>query len=434
MDSSANTWQSRPSKPFGLVRGESDPISYSCRCASNEKGGSVLLFYRYWSNEPKLPQELMLFASDVNALANWHREICRKYHLGGKLRIAREGFNITVAGTKENIHSYMDECSSHWSFVDLSLHTGDAKSQFFKPSNGCACVFNNVANVRVAAEITPMGVEGYLPQDWNKIESLEPKEFHQKCYEGKTLLFDARNHYESKIGYFIDPHTGDPAIRPPIRRFSQWPHYVKQHAQDIGNEKSQIMLYCTGGIRCEKAARWMQENIPESNKPKICTLKGGIAAYLAWMEVEIENRRQQPEDSLFKGRNYVFDARGSVGLPEATETVSCCHSCEQSTINLSKCQSKRCHLVLVVCLDCIHNDVRCCQDCKDIDEGEESRTSVAGARPICTCEKERESLLWGGEQRKKSKNKRRKNGTGDLAELGTRESIGIRVKILKTAA
>jgi predicted sulfurtransferase len=396
------------SKAFGLVQGESDPISYTCTCGAGEKGGSVLLFYRYWSNYPKLPPELRDSACDAEALADWHRELTAKYSLGGKIRIAREGFNITVAGTRGEIESYINECCDHWSFSGISLDTEYSKNEFFKPSEGCACVFNKVASVRVAAEITPMGVEGYLPQKWDNIESLSPSEFHQRCHQEHIVLLDVRNHYESKIGYFIDPHSGEAAIRPPIRRFSQWPQYVKHNANAFNGEGGkQIMTYCTGGIRCEKAVRWMQEDTQASQgiNSKVCTLKGGISAYLSWMESEIASGQKQPSDSLFKGRNYVFDARGSIGLPQTgdqpPEPISQCHYCTRPSGQLSKCRSKGCHLVLVVCLDCNEEDVRCCVSCQHMDDSAALGGLKVGPRGICECEREREMLLWGGEHIKR---------------------------------
>ncbi|KAF2671516.1 hypothetical protein BT63DRAFT_353593, partial [Microthyrium microscopicum] len=327
-------------------QGQSDPITYSCSCKAAERGGEVLLFYRYWTNDPQLPLELRDLA----------------YSLGGKIRVASEGYNVTVAGTKDEIESFIEECCSHWSFTGLSLGTKEARDRFFKPSEGCACVFNRVANVRVAAEITPMGIQDYLPQDWNIIESLSPEEFHQRCHEENALLLDVRNHYESRIGYFVDPHNGEAAIRPQIRRFSQWPQYLKNAGVFDPNGK-QILTYCTGGIRCEKAVRWMKENTTQS--APVSTLKGGVAAYLAWMDDEISSGRKQPSESLFKGRNYVFDARGSTSLSHGPEPVSTCHICGQSSSQLNKCQSKGCHLVLVVCLDCSDKDIRCCSSCKE---------------------------------------------------------------------
>jgi predicted sulfurtransferase len=382
-----------------LDRGQSDPIAYTCTCPASSIGGTVLLFYRYWSNIPQLPSQEVEKTKDLESLAAWHKDLTEKYNLTGKIRIAIEGYNVTVAGTSPEIDGYIRHCCQHWSFAGLPLDTEKDQQLFFKPSNGCPCVFGPqmTANIRITSEITPMGIEGYAPIDWGNVEALLPEEFHKRCYEEKSLLLDVRNIYESRIGYFIDPHTGEPAVRPPIRRFSQWPQYIEHHLQDVGGEQKQVMTYCTGGIRCEKATRWMQEKIGSQRGQKVCTLQGGIAAYLTWMDEEIKQGRKTPAESLFRGRNYVFDARGSVGLSINTpvEPVSRCHVCAAPSDNLSKCSSKGCHLILVVCPACEKKDPRCCQSCRDMDAEVPLSTRP---RPMCMCESEREEELWGGQR------------------------------------
>jgi predicted sulfurtransferase len=383
-----------------LGRGESDPTSYTCSCPATEVGGSVLLFYRYWSNTPQLPDKHAEKAGKPELLADWHRELTVRHNLRGKFRIAKEGYNITVGGTKAEIDEYIKLCLEHWSFDGLQLDTEEARLLFFKPSDGCACVFapDGAANVRVRAEITPMGVEGYLPRDWGEVIGLSPEEFHRKCHEEETLLVDMRNHYESRIGYFVSPLTGDSALRPAIRRFSQWPQYLKRH-KDItaGGQHRYIMTYCTGGIRCEKGARWMHENLEHEPREKIYTLHGGIAAYLTWMDEEIRQGRKEIVDSLFRGRNYVFDARGSTGLSSPMEPVAKCHVCAVPTDSMSKCRSKGCHLILVLCSKCDEGDARCCQNCYELDDDHwiPTREEKAPSRPMCACEQAREEKLWG---------------------------------------
>jgi predicted sulfurtransferase len=380
--------------------GKSDPISYTCSCSATEVGGAVLLFYRYWSNTPKLPPAHREKADKPELLAEWHRGLTVKLNLRGKFRIAKEGYNITVGGTRAEINEYMKLCLDHWSFDSLQLDTEEARLLFFKPSNGCACVFgpDEGASVRVTAEITPMGVEGYSPRDWGGVEALLPEEFHIRCHEEESLLLDMRNHYESRIGYFISPQTGEAALRPPIRRFSQWPQYLRRH-KDItkGGYHRHIMTYCTGGIRCEKGARWMHENLEQQTGEKIYTLHGGIAAYLTWMDEEIRQGRKQIGDSLFRGRNYVFDARGSTGLSSPMEPVGRCHVCTVPTESMSKCGSKGCHLILVICSKCDEGDSRCCPSCHDLDSDQltETRQGKGSRRPICACEQAREEQLWG---------------------------------------
>lgn len=419
------TLTSKAMRTFGLTPGQSDPISYTCSCSAGVEGGSVLLFYRYWANDPKLAETYISQTSDVDGLAAWHRTLVDKHHLGGKIRIAREGYNITIGGTIENISAYTASCCEHWSFSGLGLDVAKTWDAFFKPTPGCACAFGQICSIRVKAEITPMGVEGYLPSDWNMIESLSPDEFHKKCHEGSVALIDVRNHYESRIGYFVSPQSGVPALRPPIRRFSQWPQYVKQHMQQsqrsVPVEPTQIMTYCTGGIRCEKAVRWMQENTTQPEDAKIATLKGGITAYLTWMDEEIKAGRRNPEDSLFKGRNYVFDARGSIGPNIEGVPVAVCHTCKQASDRLSKCRSKYCHLVLVVCSGCEKGDPRCCQNCEDMDN--EAKATVYGKgtpRKMCDCESGRERELWGGKRVKVTKGSKLRTGKREELEPGER--------------
>jgi predicted sulfurtransferase len=209
-----------------LPPGSSDPISFSCTCtaSSDTSGGTILLFYRYFAAPPSLLRNTLSRDIDIQELAAFHSKITQKFHLGGNIRVGREGFNITVGGTKDEIESYMKECMSHWSFLGLGLDTEEKRYQFFKPTGGgCSCSFGgSPASVRITMEITPMGVTNYIPEAWDAIESLEPAEFHERCWaDENNVLIDVRNHYESRIGYFVNPKTGEGAVRPGIRRFSQ---------------------------------------------------------------------------------------------------------------------------------------------------------------------------------------------------------------------
>lgn len=321
-------------------------------------------------------------------------------------------FQVTVGGTRKDIAGYIQTLVSHWTFSNLSLDTSEAQDKFFKPTPGCACVFPGGCNVRICSEITPMGVTNYAPESWNSVVSLAPPDFHARCLSASkdTLLLDVRNHYESRIGYFVFPVTGEAALRPPIRRFSQFPQYVKSHLDELkaGNEggRREILSYCTGGIRCEKGVRFLYDQLkPGVESPKVYTLHGGIAAYLTWVDEEIVAGRMKAEDSLFKGQNYVFDARGSMGLgaSEVREVVAECHACGRKENRLGKCASKGCHLVLVLCEECEENSVRCCRSCGNLDAG------AKVPRKMCDCEREREEMLWAG-RKKAPKQKAIKKG------------------------
>jgi predicted sulfurtransferase len=484
--------------PPSLLPDSSDPLTYICSCSvsNGSSSGLVLLFYRYYASPPSLPPSIHQDPSNTPAsLAAFHSTLASTLQLGGKVRIAPEGFNITIGGTSSSIQTYITTLLTHWSLASLGLSTEAERNAFFKPSPGCACVFAGKANVRVCAEITPMGVTDYEPVSWEAVESLSPAEFHNRCMADdqpgrKTTLLDVRNHYESRIGCFVD-RNGTMAVRPGIRRFSQWPGWVGRNLDRLSKnegseggggreggevaergEERQILTYCTGGIRCEKGVRFMQESLalqaatqnPHQDhhppKPRIATLKGGIAAYLTWVDAEISAGRMMSSDSLFKGRNYVFDARGWTSLSTVeTKPISTCHICSAVSDRLDKCHSDGCHLVLVVCEMCAGQDPRCCRDCKEMaaeisisismlsgkgeeldgaEIMEEIRPCKTRMRTICECEKAREWELWGGEKivvpklqrlaKGKRKGKEKERGEGLKAK--GRLDLDIRVKVI----
>jgi predicted sulfurtransferase len=399
-------------------RDTSDPISYTCTCPASSSGGQVLLFYRYWNNSPQLPAPHPSKTEDTEALALFHSSLASKLCLGGKFRIAREGFNITLGGTQSSISKYIEECCAHWSFTGLHLTTPEARDSYFKPTPGCGCAFGGKASVRVTTEITPLGITNYSPSSWSNVVSLSPAEFHALCEKGQIPLIDVRNHYESRIGYFVTG-TGAVAVRPPVRRFSQWPGYVARHVlgNEIFNAKKgrAIATYCTGGIRCEKGARWMQEAFAkegDGGNAEVYTLDGGIVAYQAWMSEEIKAGRKKPEESFFKGKNYVFDARGAIATDGGTGgKVAKCHGCGKAEDRLGKCQRIGCHLVLVVCEACeMGGGVACCEDCWGDDKLQQDEGSKW--RSLCKCERDREKLLWGGGGAKIGHSKLKQNTRG----------------------
>ena len=384
----------------------SDPVTYTCICPARLERGSVLLFYRYWANTPILPSLHTPKTLEPQVLANFHRQLTSQLHLGGKFRISPEGFNITLGGTGTAIEQYIEACCAHWSFAGIDLSTPKARDVYFKPTPGCACAFRGKASIRITAEITPLGITNYAPSSWSNVISLPPAEFHSLCQKGEVPLIDVRNHYESRIGYFVTGN-GTVAVRPAVRRFSQWPGYVMRHVlgNDVYKKPEGIATYCTGGIRCEKGARWMQETLVREGDGKdtpVYTLHGGIVAYQSWMQEEIKEGRKTPEDSFFKGSNYVFDARGAIGAQDA---VSTCHGCGEPEDRLGKCVVPGCHLVLVVCEGCEQRgDIHCCEDCHQIDR--EQQAMISKNRRMCKCESDREISLWGDGGARLSQGKR----------------------------
>lgn len=352
----------------------------------------MLLFYRYFEAEPELlPVELSEIVGDfANDMAQFQRKLCTGLDIKGKLRFGIEGFNITLFVLKRHLAAYTKACMGHWSFAKLDLSTEEKQNAFFKPSPSCKCAFQTLS-IKTVEEITPF--HRAVPFD-EVLIYLHPEEFHERLLTQASdcILLDARNHYESRLGSFESPLTE--TVLPPTRRFSELPPYLKNTSSRF-KEVPGIYTYCTGGIRCEKSARFIAGVMREAsdlNTP-VYTLRGGINAYLTWMDDEIRSGRRNMSESLFKGRNYVFDGRGHIGLQtEATSGGRACAGCAQPTWSLGQCKGFGCHLDLLVCGECVESKggAWCCSSCKDVSEAAVARGRRKGN---CECEMQRAKRL-----------------------------------------
>ncbi|KAJ3014724.1 thiosulfate sulfurtransferase (rhodanese)-like domain-containing protein 2 [Thoreauomyces humboldtii] len=362
-------------------KGSSDSVSLSCSCPA--KSGSVLLFYKYVKIE------------DPHVLASQQQDLCAKLELSGKLRISREGVNFTLAGNMADVHKYMQEMSNSPLLSDCDLGTSSADWEkrrriFFKPSEGCRHVFDGLS-VKVVKEVCPFDAS-YLPKDlvaprsFRPSTHLSPEEFHRAAVHAQLnpdthIILDTRNYYESSIGHFPSAHC------PPIRRFSSLPAYVSANKELF--EGKTVLTYCTGGVRCEKASRWIGENVPGIEN--VFMLDGGIHNYLEWAtDAERESGpSKETVRSLFRGANYVFDARQSLASASATP-ISDCTACATPTFEYTKCSSPGCHKIVIACAGCSSvQSLFCCGSCRD-------RIGLSGSVPrewSCSCEMDRRKRL-----------------------------------------
>jgi UPF0176 protein len=301
--------------------------------------------------------------------------------MSGKVRIATEGINATLAGSNQDIDTYLNWITTTQPFEDLEdlkldtpLLLSDSNSpryKFFKPSQGCIHVFSELS-IKYVDEICPLGrnsvILDKLAQPNHRHGKLSPADFHailSNRHQDNILLLDTRNYYESKIGHF------EGAITPPIRKFSQFPEYIDRNKDVIRGKK--ILTYCTGGIRCEKATAYMRQALPEDTE--IFMLDGGIHNYMEWCK---ENATQL-EDPIWQGKNYVFDARQSLSLNDKS-IVSKCQQCQHHWDQYKKCATIGCHLLVLSCDSCsaeAADRIYCCHDCNEKQTG------------LCSCESQR---------------------------------------------
>ena len=248
------------------------------------------------TTEPVLVAALYHFTPlpDFEILQAPIRAVCEENGVRGTLLLAAEGINGTIAGPDGGIGNVLAYLRSVPEFAGLE----------HKESRASEIPFNRM-KVRLKKEIVTMGVEGidplksvgtYVdPMDWNVLIS-----------DPGTVLIDTRNDYEVAIGKFRG------AIDPETKSFREFPDWIRSQGE-IG-DKPKIAMYCTGGIRCEKATAFLKAEGYEN----VFHLRGGILKYL----------EEVPEqDSLWEGSCFVFDERVSVdhGLREGPHIL--CHAC-----------------------------------------------------------------------------------------------------------
>ena len=177
-------------------------------------------------------------------------------------------------------------------------------------------------------------------------EYLSPEEFDRKMDEEDVLVVDVRNRYESELGYF------EKAIRPNVKTFRESLPVIKKSLQ--GEKDKTILMYCTGGIRCEKASAYLKSHGFKDVKQ----LQGGIINYTQKMS-------KLGKKSKFKGSNFVFDNRL---VEEITpDVLSFCHQCGLKSKRILNCENEICHLLFIQCESCAKRYGSFCgQECMDM--------------------------------------------------------------------
>ncbi|RYE02206.1 MAG: rhodanese-related sulfurtransferase [Sphingomonadales bacterium] len=219
---------------------------------------------------------------------------CRAQGVRGTLLIAPEGINGTIAGSDEGIGAVLAHIRALPGCADIEV----------KESRAPAMPFHRM-KVRLKREIVTMGQPDIDPLDTGHY--VAPEDWNALIAEPGTILIDTRNDYEVALGTFAgatDPHT---------RTFGEFPGWFRAHREEFG-EAPRVAMFCTGGIRCEKATAFLKaEGIDQ-----VYHLKGGILAYLEHVP---------PEQSRWEGDCFVFDERVTVkhGLePGAYELCRAC--------------------------------------------------------------------------------------------------------------
>ncbi len=212
----------------------------------------------------------------------------------GTLLLAREGLNGTISGTEEAIRLFVGWLQEDDRFKEIDYKLSYHQEQPFHRTK-----------VKLKKEIVTMGVDGIDP---NKVVGtyVDPKDWNDIISDPDTILIDTRNEYEYNIGTFEN------AINPHTETFREFPEYVESTLDSTTQKK--VAMFCTGGIRCEKASAYMKEKGFE----EVFHLKGGILKYLE----EVDQT-----DSMWSGECFVFDDRVAVNHDLEKGKYDQCHAC-----------------------------------------------------------------------------------------------------------
>ncbi len=289
------------------------------RLADEEFSRVTLSFYRYVNiEEPdNFRNELYKDFDELNIL--------------GRIYVAHEGINAQISIPEFNMGP----------FKDLLDHTAGLSDMPFKiavEDNGKS--FYKLI-VKVRNKIVADGLNDNEFDVTNVGKHLSALEFNEALKDPSTIVIDMRNHYESEVGFFKG------AILPDTDTFRDTLPAAVESVKD--NKDSKILLYCTGGIRCEKASAYFKhKGFSDVNQ-----LHGGIIDYAR--QVKLQNL-----DSTFIGKNFVFDER--LGERISDEVISECHQCGNKCDNHVNCANDECHMLFIQCDDCRKKHEGCCGD------------------------------------------------------------------------
>ena len=254
---------------------------------------------------------------DCAALRSPLQARCDELGITGTLLLATEGINGTIAGTRSGIDQILTYLRSDPRLADLE----------HKESTASLPPFYRM-KVKVKNEIVTMGVPGIDPTE-RVGQYVRPEDWNALISDPDVLLIDTRNDYEVEVGTFQS------AVDPRITTFREFPDYVKTHIDP--QHKPRIAMFCTGGIRCEKASAYMlQQGFAE-----VYHLQGGILKYL-------ENVPE--EESLWQGECFVFDQRVAVGQGLAPGHYELCYGCSRPVSAEDKASEK--YQAGISCPDC----------------------------------------------------------------------------------
>ncbi|WP_010516194.1 oxygen-dependent tRNA uridine(34) hydroxylase TrhO [Croceivirga radicis] len=303
-------------------------LSAKERAALIEEAGKdrlTISFYKYAhiGNPQILRDHLFLTWNDLDVL--------------GRIYVATEGINAQLSVPAENFKTFKKHLDSI-SFlkgVRLNIAIEQDNMSFLK------------LKVKVRNKIVADGLNDKTFDVTNKGLHVKAEEFNELIEDPNTILVDMRNHYESEIGHFKN------AITPDVDTFRDSLDIIEENLAEH-KETKKLVMYCTGGIRCEKASAYYKHK----GFKNVYQLEGGIIEYTRQV-------RDKNLENKFLGKNFVFDHRRGERISE--DVIAQCHQCGAPCDTHTNCANEACHLLFIQCEECKTKMDNCCSDhCKEV--------------------------------------------------------------------
>ena len=276
----------------------------------------------------------------------------------GRIYLANEGINAQLSISADDFNDFKEKLDEipFLENVRLNIAIEQDNKSFLK------------LKVKVRDKIVADGLEDDSFDVTDIGIHVKAEKFNELIEDPNTVLVDMRNHYESEIGHFKN------AVTPDVDTFRDSLDLIEEQLKDHKEDKN-LVMYCTGGIRCEKASAYYKHK----GFKNVFQMEGGIINYV----------RQVKEDGLenkFLGKNFVFDERRAERISE--DVISYCHQCGEACDEHINCLNEGCHLLFIQCQSCAVNMESCCSDnCKEIaslpfEEQKELRRGKAAGNKI----------------------------------------------------
>jgi len=290
--------------------------------ASDEKR-ITLSFYQYAHIE------------DAVAFRNKLYQTLEEVNVFGRIYVSKEGVNGQMSVPEKDFESFKERLFAFDFLKDIRLNIAieDNGKSFY------------VLKIKVRDKIVADGLNDESFDVTNKGVHLNAEKFNKLADDPNTIIIDMRNHYETEVGHF------DKAILPDVDTFREALPLVEKMLED--KKDKNIVMYCTGGIRCEKASAYYKHVGFEN----VFQLEGGIIEYARQVE-------QKGLENKFIGKNFVFDHRMGERISE--DIIAKCHQCEESCDSHINCANDACHILFIQCKNCASKYDKCCSEkCQD---------------------------------------------------------------------